>query len=394
MKPEYTPIGNLTPQNKAYKVRARVIEKAEPKLSPNKTLYQLLKLEDSEGNRIRGTLFENEVHSFKGILELGREYEIANAPLRVVDEKWKTREDDCQMTFGGNTSIQPLQSEAGPVLPKYTPIASIPRTSSKSERFDAIGVILYMEQVRQIKTASGASMDVREVMITDDSIYQPLILSLWGGLAIDGCEKLAAWASIPLIAGFTYMRPTAHNGFSLSSSMSTLIILGSSGDTAEHLKKWSRDKKPYINELMAKVLLIREPPVERIITTIGELKLKKLTDTMQEERIWLKAKIPEPDVRKIIAYIGCDNCGCRCEELAGETFKCSSCPNKVCTTTARVNYTFTITDGTGELKLAAFGAECEKLFGMKLADIYSKEHWDGFDEAAARLSTTEAYFCV
>uniref|UniRef100_A0A803N651 Uncharacterized protein n=1 Tax=Chenopodium quinoa TaxID=63459 RepID=A0A803N651_CHEQI len=293
MKPEYTSISNLTPQTKAYKVRARVIEKAEPKLYPNKTLYQWLKLEDGEGNRIRGTLFENEVESFKGILELSREYEIANAPLRAVNEKWKTREDDCQMTFGGNTTIQPLQAEAGPVLPKYIPIASIPSTISKSERFDVIGVILYMEQVRQVKTASGASIDVREVVITDDR---------------------------------------------------------------------SRDKKSYISDLMAKVLLIREPSVDRIITTIGELELKKLTDTMQEERIWLEAKIPEPDVRKIIAYIGCDNCGRRCEELAGETFKCSSYPNKVCTATARVNYTFTITDGTGELKLTAFGAECEKLF--------------------------------
>uniref|UniRef100_A0A803MWE0 Replication factor A C-terminal domain-containing protein n=1 Tax=Chenopodium quinoa TaxID=63459 RepID=A0A803MWE0_CHEQI len=288
MNPEYTPISNLTPQTKAYKVRAKVIEKAEPKLSPNKTLYQWLKLEDNEGNRIRGTLFENEVESFKGILELGREYEIANAPLRAINEKWKTREDDFQMTFGGNTTIQPLQAEAGLVLPKYTPIASIPRTSSKNERFG-----IYLTASAQAgQTASGASMDVREVVIADDRLLASIL--------------------------YVYI---------------------------SHTWAFRRDSRK---------------------------SQEMLTDTMQEERIWLKAKIPEPDVGKIIAYIGCDNCGRCCEELAGETFKCSSCPNKVCTATARVNYTFTITDGTGELKLTAFGAECEKLFGMKLADIYSK----------------------
>uniref|UniRef100_A0A803N9P2 Uncharacterized protein n=1 Tax=Chenopodium quinoa TaxID=63459 RepID=A0A803N9P2_CHEQI len=218
------------------------------------------------------------------------------------------------MNFGGNTTIQPLQTEAGPMLPKYIPIAAILRTSSKSERFDVIGVVIYMEQVRQVKTASGASMDVHEVVIADDR---------------------------------------------------------------------SRDKKSYLSDLMAKVLQIREPSVERIIIAIGELEQKKLIDIMQEEHAWLKATIPEPEVKKIIAYIGCDNCGGHCEELASDTFK--------------VNYTFTITDGPGELKLTAFGAECEKLFGMELADIYSKaiaENWDDFDEVATRLSTKESYFCV
>uniref|UniRef100_A0A803LSU5 Replication factor A C-terminal domain-containing protein n=1 Tax=Chenopodium quinoa TaxID=63459 RepID=A0A803LSU5_CHEQI len=279
----------------------------------------------------------------------------------------ENKEVDCQMTFGGNTTIHPLQAEAGPCFLSTFQLLLF-RASSK----DVIRVILYMEQVRQVKTASGAIIDVCEVVIDDDIIYQPQILSLWGGLATKGCEKLADWASSPLIVGFIYMRPTCHKGFSLASSMSTSVILWPSRETAEHLKKCMC--------IIKFVILILQ-----------------LTDAMQEERLWLEAKIAEPDVKKIITYIGCDNCGRRCEELVGETFKCSSWPNKFYTATARVNYTFPITDGTGELKLTAFGAECEKLFSMELADIHSKvttEYWDAFDEAVARLSTKEAYFCV
>ena len=92
-----------------------------------------------QGNHLGGTLFGDEIDTFKDVLQLGKEYEIANAPLKPIDPKYQKREDECQMTFGGQTIIEPLDPTTGPVLPNYVSINSIPKTSFKNERFGKYG---------------------------------------------------------------------------------------------------------------------------------------------------------------------------------------------------------------------------------------------------------------
>lgn len=86
---------------------------------------------------MRGALFENQIEEYESVFKSNHEYEIANAPLKAVLGRYATREDDCQMSFGGQAMIQDLDPEAKPAEPEYQPIAAIPRTTDASDRYGA-----------------------------------------------------------------------------------------------------------------------------------------------------------------------------------------------------------------------------------------------------------------
>uniref|UniRef100_A0A803N228 Uncharacterized protein n=1 Tax=Chenopodium quinoa TaxID=63459 RepID=A0A803N228_CHEQI len=183
MKTKQTSLGKLTPSTKAYKVRAKVIEKSQPQQSPNKKRYQRLVCEDTEGNHLGGTLFSDEIDTFKDILQLGKEYEIANAPLKPIDSKYQKREDDCRMTFGGQTIIETTR-------PNYRFSCCCP-----------------LHRKGQESTNIRRKLDgVREIIVTDQRTKQPVTISMWGGLAVIDTEKLAGvpdcFASLRAVAFF------------------------------------------------------------------------------------------------------------------------------------------------------------------------------------------------
>uniref|UniRef100_A0A803LI01 Uncharacterized protein n=1 Tax=Chenopodium quinoa TaxID=63459 RepID=A0A803LI01_CHEQI len=239
------------------------VEKSQPQQSPNKKRYQRLVFEDTEGNHLGGTLFGDEIDTFKDVLQLGKEYEIANAPLKAIDPKYQKRENDCQITFGGQTIIEPLDPTAGPVLPNYITINSIPKTNFKNERFDLLVVVLYIEEVRKVPTSGGNMMD-------------PLTISMWGGLAVIDTEKLA--------------------GFSLASSMSTTIISDPTGEEAHALRTWMKEKQEMLLDQATKILHIRTPSRTTAAKTISDIEQKNAGNTMQEARHWIQATIPDAQV--------------------------------------------------------------------------------------------------
>ncbi|XP_021719159.1 uncharacterized protein LOC110686859 [Chenopodium quinoa] len=96
---------------------------------------------------MRGTLFGDQIEAFEDALQYLGEYDISAATIKFIDEKWRTDLDQFpyQMTFGSRTVIQPVDPELGPVLPNYQLIAAIPRAVDPDERYDVVGVVLYVE---------------------------------------------------------------------------------------------------------------------------------------------------------------------------------------------------------------------------------------------------------
>uniref|UniRef100_A0A803LLZ7 Uncharacterized protein n=1 Tax=Chenopodium quinoa TaxID=63459 RepID=A0A803LLZ7_CHEQI len=87
---------------------------------------------------MRGTLFGDQIEAFEDALQYLGEYDISAAPIKFIDEKWRTEIDQFpyQMTFGSKTVIQPIHPELGPVQPDYKPLASIPRAVDPDEKYD------------------------------------------------------------------------------------------------------------------------------------------------------------------------------------------------------------------------------------------------------------------
>lgn len=54
----------------------------------------------------------------------------------------------------------------------------------------------------------------------------------------------------------------------------------------------------------------------------------QFNNTLQEERCWLKVVVPELDIDKIYAYLGCSKCGKRTDVPVGKDFACTTCSTK------------------------------------------------------------------
>uniref|UniRef100_A0A803MRR2 Replication protein A OB domain-containing protein n=1 Tax=Chenopodium quinoa TaxID=63459 RepID=A0A803MRR2_CHEQI len=396
MKPEYTPLDKLSPITKAYKVRVTVKEKSPIRSPPNKKIFQKLVFEDDEGKNMKATLFGDECDHFKRVFEHKKKYEIANAPVRVVNPKFSSFPGECELTFGGMTKIQPVDRTEGLVLPEYIPIADVPNTSDQDDRFDLLGVVVHMEDVRQVTYKSGRVADVRDISIVDESTgTRPMIISAWGQLATSDCELLKDWSSSPLVVSLTFLKPATHRGFSLQSSMSTEINPTPVGEKVEALRAWAHAHLDVITDYMARQLEFMTVGVEPVPTTLDQIIKKNVDNTVQEEVYTITVTIPDAQLSNVIAYIGCDGCGKRCGVAANPTttlnFKTLT-PGH-----CRVNFTFDAADNTGTFRLTAFGPVCEKILQLPTLEIFErkiKDDWSDFDHLAVALKNTPMHIII
>uniref|UniRef100_A0A803MWY7 Replication protein A OB domain-containing protein n=1 Tax=Chenopodium quinoa TaxID=63459 RepID=A0A803MWY7_CHEQI len=204
-----------------------------------------------QGNNMKATLFGDECDHFKKVFEHKKKYEIANAPVKIVNPKFSSFPGECELTFGGMTKIQHVDLTEGPVLPEYIPIADVPKTSGQDDRFDLLGVVVHMEDVRQVTYQSGRVADVRDINIVDE---RPMIISAWGQLATSDYEILKDWASSPLVLEF--------------------LTVGT----------------------------------EPVPITLDHIINKTVDNTVQEEVYTITVTIPDAQLSNVIAYIGCDGC--------------------------------------------------------------------------------------
>uniref|UniRef100_A0A803MDU4 RNase H type-1 domain-containing protein n=1 Tax=Chenopodium quinoa TaxID=63459 RepID=A0A803MDU4_CHEQI len=127
-----------------------------------------------------------------------------------------------------------------------------------------VGVVLFVKEVpRMIPNARGRDSPVREVSITDTSQDHAMTISTWKDLTGKPCDAMSNWAEKFNVVGFTTLK-TRH--------------------------------------------------------TRGEA-----VNATPDEIAWIKVTIPEADLQRVNAYIGCLGCGKRTHLALGTRFPCISC---------------------------------------------------------------------
>ncbi|KAK9734143.1 hypothetical protein RND81_04G117900 [Saponaria officinalis] len=229
---------------------------------------------------MRGALFGYQVDGYKDAFVYNGVYEIANAPIKACDPQWKLSPTDMdyQMTFGRQTITQAIDAAATSVVPQYQTISQLPRFSCGNEKFDVIGVLIYMEEKpRTVTTAQQKQLSVREIVIADHSVEQPLVISAWHDLAEVDCDSLSPWSGKFEVVGFTALKVSAHRGFSLATTMSTSIIRSPQGERADGLKEWVGKHRRLLTDMQSRVVDVRKSSNDKTIKKIATLKLKKVS---------------------------------------------------------------------------------------------------------------------
>ncbi|KAH9625530.1 hypothetical protein KSS87_020327 [Heliosperma pusillum] len=123
-----------------------------------------------KGHKMRAALFGEQVEMYKEAIVYNGNYEIVNAPIKPMDERWKkdASELNYQMSFGRQTIVQPMDIETGPVEPEYMLIGRIPKAGDLNEKFDVLAVVLVVEdKPRNITLPDNRELKVAEIAIID-----------------------------------------------------------------------------------------------------------------------------------------------------------------------------------------------------------------------------------
>uniref|UniRef100_A0A803MJ21 Uncharacterized protein n=1 Tax=Chenopodium quinoa TaxID=63459 RepID=A0A803MJ21_CHEQI len=85
MAPQRKFLDELDTSSKSYKVKVNIAEKGRKQESEKKILYQYIILQDDKKNRMKVTLFSDQIDAYKDVILFRGNYDIANALIRPLD---------------------------------------------------------------------------------------------------------------------------------------------------------------------------------------------------------------------------------------------------------------------------------------------------------------------
>uniref|UniRef100_A0A803MI29 Replication protein A OB domain-containing protein n=1 Tax=Chenopodium quinoa TaxID=63459 RepID=A0A803MI29_CHEQI len=354
------------------------------------------KVKDDKKNRMKMTLFGDQIDAYKDVILFRGNYDISNDLKRPLHAQYRAKESDLpfQMTIGSRTLIQSLDPEGEQVFPRYQSLASVPRVSTDDVRHDILVIVMYIaDEPKKIVTTLNKESSVRDLMVIDHSTDSPVKVCTWNDLSGKLCETLVSESDNFKVIGITALRPITRKGFQLESSMSTVIIESPEGEKAAALTEWERKHRSVLIEHQNRVTAAWNPPAERILTTIAHIKTKKVNATIQE----LCAAVSQPssssvDNNNMFRFHFHDICFIMqvAKTLPQEVYWL-----RVTASDIQATITFTASDGTGALQLTAFTENSVPLLGMSAADIYHMKALDDttkFGQIANKLRNT--YFLL
>ncbi|XP_074277136.1 replication protein A 70 kDa DNA-binding subunit B-like [Silene latifolia] len=388
-------VGTRTPHT----IKVRVIEKEEMYTSTqgNCLEYQIITFEDQEGAKLKTILHNEELVMFQGVIQDEMENEINNIEIQVsADEILESPEQPVYyISINSKTTIQPVYGPNSTSSPEYILLASIPREPSLDERYNVLGIVVYVGQKYEVLRHNRNPWDVIDIFIIDQSSEQMVIVTVWGEATINICRTLQITAhNFPMI-GITALMTSYQKGFSLATTHLTFINLNPQGEDAAALRDWGEANKELLAAKHQHICEVRCPETQRFITTIQTLLQKK--DTLQEEHHWLRVQLKDFDHKKVRFYLGCSECGTGNNEDFGVGYICTECFTEKAISTPRMAVTFEATDETGAYFFTALTQNAEKLLEVNATTLYCmlpQEREDYLGQIGRQIRNAHIYIQV
>ncbi|XP_074267137.1 replication protein A 70 kDa DNA-binding subunit B-like [Silene latifolia] len=401
MRPRRKHIREISGSTGPYTIRARVIEKTNVHSEPDGQglELQIITFKDEEGTKMQTFLHNDDLEIFEDMIHDDMEYDISNATIQLVVDTPSEgpAEQMYDLYFNINTIVQPVSDAKVPATSNYILIGSIPRKVTLEDRYDVLGVVIYIDRCCHTTANEGQTSDVCEVMIVDQSHEQIMIVTAWSDMPLKECWSLQSIAyKFPVVA-FTALMPSYQKGFSLSTTHSTYVVLDPPGKEADTLRTWATQNKTLLQAKRQHVFEVRLPEITRAITTIESLLDKGINNTLQEEHHWLHVLLHQFDPKDVHLYLGCSNCGTGNAEEIGVAYMCNACLQEDVISTPRMVATFEVADETGVYTLSAYTENMERLLELKAHILYCmtpQEKQAYLVCTATRLRVTKLYVQV
>ncbi|XP_055851551.1 replication protein A 70 kDa DNA-binding subunit [Episyrphus balteatus] len=189
MNPSMTaPIASLTPYQNKWVIKARVTSKSGIRTWSNAKgegkLFNMDLLDES--GEIRATAFKEQCDRYYDMIEVDKVYFFSKCQLKPANKQYSSLKNDYEMTFTGETLVQPCEEEDDgipQVQYNLVPISQIANIEPKAA-VDTIGICRDVGELNTFTSRANKEFKKRELTLVDIS-NAAVQLTLWG----DDAEK-------------------------------------------------------------------------------------------------------------------------------------------------------------------------------------------------------------
>ncbi|XP_071937565.1 replication protein A 70 kDa DNA-binding subunit D-like [Coffea arabica] len=290
---------------------------------------------DSEGSRVEGIIFNDDIPRMSSILQVYKKYKISNAEVRTIPPKFQTSELTVQWVISTKTVIDEIadDDEVMPVKFWYSKFTDLVQyMDDRTKSVDVLGVVISALEKKTV-TKNSKQSDVQKFVLLNEQ-SQTVLLSLWDSfLANEGQEILSKLHSYPVIIA-RRVRVNNYNGVALGTWFDSAILVDPPIQEARELKNWALRNTKLLKEAAEKKDYIKYNP---------QLSLKS-----DQKTTWISA-----------AY--------------QVEFTCNSCKEKH-PAVPRCRFDVDLIDSTGVIPASIFGELAENL--LTFSALEAMQHFN------------------
>ena len=176
----YMPIKAINTFAKDWTIKARVVNKAEKRVTQNAGSLLKITLADSDGTQIEATFFKDSAEKFDKIIQQNKVYLFSDGNVKLANQKFTQVKNDFCIIFEKYARIVEVVDNMPAAVETFNfkQIASI-QDVPQWKSIDICGIVAEVGQVESKNLKSGQQKACRNVVLIDDSGYA-INLGLWG----------------------------------------------------------------------------------------------------------------------------------------------------------------------------------------------------------------------
>lgn len=237
-EPVLMPIGELSPYNRQWTIKARVTNKAQmrtfSKGSGQGKVFHV-ELLDAEGGEIRASFFNQAVDKYHDMLEKGKCFTFSRGNTKVANKQYNTTNHRYELTFDKDAIIEPAKDDAKIEVVKYNFVGL--RTVAQRmlpATIDVCGIIVSSKPTQTVQSKEGVELLKREITVADDT-KTSMVVTLWGERAKQADSVFEGHPAVVLKSVLVKEFRETRTGSLLQGGD---LIINSSLPDAQRIKEW------------------------------------------------------------------------------------------------------------------------------------------------------------
>ncbi|KAL0925828.1 hypothetical protein M5K25_004198 [Dendrobium thyrsiflorum] len=318
---------------------------------------QKLTFMDNEGSQIYGIMFNEIIDKFHDILEIGQTYVISNGQIKDINKTFYNVHEKFEIILNNlseihvavNHNIQSLNKK----LSTIEDIMSNPNLPS-----DIILLVLKVHETRTIYRQRDKKSILKRDLQVIGLRSEVITLTLWESLATKEGKQLEDMMNEKPIIFVKGVVGKNFNGFTLSSTISTIIEINPDLPTTKEMMDWFNEtgyrhaSSNFDAYLVANLLKINTSEL-----SLGEMKYYAtkviIKGLQQEENIW---------------YPSCNTCKSRVT-ITKDIVRCSKCSKENAAYSLRYLIKLYVEDETSNAIFTLFDNEAESIIGVPVSEL-------------------------